>query len=187
MKTIVRLALVDPDEASRSLLKSLMLGFDNLWLEAECSRYQSSLDQIRQHRPDLVLINLDSDSTAALSLVADFARELPECQILACSSAAAGSLRLQALQHGAGQFLDLSLSHEDFFAALHRISLGQAAPEKSETRRPGKVLAVAGAAGGVGCTGLAVNLGCELARSEHNRAVIVDLDFALGAADLWLE
>jgi pilus assembly protein CpaE len=39
----------------------------------------------------------------------------------------------------------------------------------------------------VGCTSLAVNLGCILARNEQNTVVVIDLDFALGDSDVWLD
>ena len=35
---VVRMAIVDPNDATRSSLKSMLLGIDAVWLEAECSR-----------------------------------------------------------------------------------------------------------------------------------------------------
>jgi pilus assembly protein CpaE len=48
-------------------------------------------------------------------------------------------------------------------------------------------LAVVGSSGGVGCTSLAVNLGCSLARDENNSVVLIDLDLTLGDADVCLD
>jgi pilus assembly protein CpaE len=49
------------------------------------------------------------------------------------------------------------------------------------------VVAVAGARGGVGCTSLAVNLGCNLAQEPNFNVALVDLDLALGDADVALD
>ncbi len=46
---------------------------------------------------------------------------------------------------------------------------------------------MSGATGGVGATSLAVNLGCELARDKKNSVVLLDLDLALGDADVFLD
>ena len=58
---------------------------------------------------------------------------------------------------------------------------------RAEFARRAKVIAVLGSRGGVGCTGLAVNLGCCLAQDPGNRVVLVDLDLALGDADAALD
>jgi pilus assembly protein CpaE len=49
------------------------------------------------------------------------------------------------------------------------------------------VITVAGAAGGVGCTSLAINLACVLAQNPKNSVTVIDLDLALGDADVWLD
>src|SRR5262249_16272438 len=41
--------------------------------------------------------------------------------------------------------------------------------------------------GGVGCTSLAVNLGCNLAQNAQHNVALVDLDLALGDADVALD
>lgn len=49
------------------------------------------------------------------------------------------------------------------------------------------MFAVAGASGGVGCTSLAVNLSCILASNPQNTVALVDLDLAVGDADVFLD
>jgi pilus assembly protein CpaE len=49
------------------------------------------------------------------------------------------------------------------------------------------VIAVLGSRGGVGCTSLAVNLGCTLAQDRNNSVALIDLDLALGDADVALD
>src|SRR6185295_14112916 len=121
MKTVVRLALVDPHDSTRTALKSLMLGIDTIWLEAECSRYDFFFDVVMQTRPDIALVALDSDSGKGLTLVARINQELPDCNVLVISSSTEGSLILQAMRNGAKEFLNLPLRLEDFLAALARI------------------------------------------------------------------
>jgi pilus assembly protein CpaE len=106
--------------------------------------------------------------------------------VLVLSSSNDGSLILQALRSGAKEFLTLPLRIEDLLGALGRISERRGG--HGDTRPRGcQVIAVAGAAGGVGTTSLAVNLGCILAREEQNSVALVDLDLCLGDADVFLD
>ena len=187
MRSVVRLAIVDPNDASRAALKHLLLGIDMVWLEADCSRYEFFADVLGQTQPDIALINLDSDPPKALALVARIAGELPSCAVLVVSSSQEGSLILQAMRNGAKEFLCYPPKLEDFLAALDRIQV-QAAPREGEAKlRSCRVISVAGVGGGVGCTSLAINLACVLAQSPKNSVVMIDLDLTLGDADVWLD
>src|SRR5258708_7066958 len=121
MKTVVRLAIVDPKDASRTALKNVLLGLDMVWLEAECSRYEFFTDVVMQSQPDIALISLDADPAKGLALVAKLNQDLPSCHILVISSSQEGSLILQAMRNGAKEFLGYPLKIEDFLAALDRI------------------------------------------------------------------
>src|SRR5258708_26842137 len=187
MKTVVRLALVDPQDNSRTALKSLMLGIDTVWLEAECSRYDFFFDVVMQTRPDMALVALDSDVNKGLALVARITQELADCNVLVISASTEGSLILQAMRNGAKEFLSLPLKLEDVLSALERIRQTQMTRAGEGQVRACQVIAIAGASGGVGCTSLSVNLGCILAKDEQNSVVVIDLDFALGDSDVWLD
>jgi len=187
MNSVVRLAIVDPRDASRNSLKSLLLGLDMVWLEAECSRYEFFSDVLSQTQPDIALISLDADPTKALGLVAKINQELPTCHVLVISSSQEGSLILQAMRNGAKEFLSYPLRLEDFLAALDRIQQVHLGRSGEGQVRSSQVITVAGVSGGVGCTSLAINIACSFAQNERNSVAIIDLDFALGDADVWLD
>lgn len=185
--SVVRLAIVDPKDASRNTLKNLLLGLDTVWLEAECSRYEFFADVITQTKPDIALISLDADAQKGLALVAKLTQELPSCHVLVISSSQEGSLILQAMRNGAKEFLSYPLKLEDFLDALDRIRQIHFGKTGDGQVRSSRVITVAGVSGGVGCTSLAINLACILAQNERNSVAIIDLDFALGDADVWLD
>src|SRR5258708_20547585 len=154
MKTVVRLALVDPQDNTRTALKSLMLGIDTVWLEAECSRYDFFFDVVMQTRPDMALVALDSDVAKGLALVARITQELPDCNVLVISSSTEGSLILQAMRNGAKEFLGLPLKLEDVLSALERIRQSQMSRSGEGQLRASHFIAISGPYGGVGCTSL---------------------------------
>jgi pilus assembly protein CpaE len=186
MNSVVRLAIVDPKDSSRTAIKNLLMGLETMWLEAECSRYDFFADVVAQTQPDIALISLDADPVKGLALVGKVTQDLPNTSVLVVSSSQEGSLILQAMRNGAKEFLSCPLRLEDFLGAIERIKQQRGGRNDVQVRSS-RVITVAGASGGVGCTSLAINLACILARNERNSVAIIDLDFALGDADVWLD
>jgi pilus assembly protein CpaE len=186
MSQVLRLAIVDPDDSSRESLKSLLLGMDTVWLEAECSRYEFFSDVVSQTDPDVAIIALDGDREKALSLVEQLDSAAPKCNIIAISSSSEGGLILQAMRAGVKEFVMAPITANELVSAFDR--LGQKRLDQGSGKsRACTIVAVAGSGGGVGATSIAVNLGCALAADEANSVALVDLDIALGDADVFLD
>ena len=90
MSNVLRLAIVDPTDSTRDALKSLLLGMDMIWLEAECSRYEFFSDVIAQTHPDIGLVSLDANPDKAVELIASIGETSPDCAVLAVSSSSDG-------------------------------------------------------------------------------------------------
>jgi pilus assembly protein CpaE len=186
MSNVLRLAIVDPNDTTRETLKSMLLGMDMVWLEAECSRYEFFADVVGQTQPDIGVVSVDHDAEKALQLIESLQRDEAGCSILVVSSSTDGQLILKAMRAGAKEFLTQPLQVEDLVASIERI--GNLRHGRGEGRaRNSTVVAVAGATGGVGTTSMAVNLGCALASRPENSVALVDLDLALGDADVFLD
>ena len=65
MANVLRLALVDPSDATRESVKLMLLGLDMVWLEAECSRYEFFTDVVAQTHPDIGAVLLPDGEPAA--------------------------------------------------------------------------------------------------------------------------
>lgn len=187
MKSVLRIATVDPSEDSRNELKTLLLGIDTVWLEAECSRYEFFIDVVQQTQPDIALVNVDSDPNAATKLIADITADAPQCAVLVVSSSTEGSLILQVMRCGASEFLNQPLKLDDFIAALDRIRAARGSGGGESGTEAGKIITIAGVGGGVGSTAIAVNAAAALAQVPSNSPVVIDLDLTLGDVDVWLD
>ncbi len=185
MSNVLRLAIVDPVDASREALKSTLLGMDTVWLEAECSRYEFFSDVVAQTHPDVGIVSLNHNPEKALQLVSQLHETSPECSIVVISSSTDGNLILRAMRSGVKEFLPQPVRLEDLVAALERI--GAQRFGRGDRARGSTVIAVAGATGGVGATSLAVNLGCVFASDPRNTAALLDVDLCLGDADVFLD
>lgn len=186
MSNVLRLAIVDPGDDSRDSLKSMLLGLDTVWLEAECSRYEFFADVVAQTHPDIGIVSIDHDSEHALRLIENLKESSPECSILVVSGSTDGQVILRAMRAGAKEFLTQPLRVEDLVHAIQRIGRQRYGGGDGRSRSS-QVIAVAGATGGVGTTSLAVNLGCVLAKSLENSVALIDLDLSLGDADVFLD
>lgn len=193
MRNVQRVAIVDPNDTTREELRQVLLGLESIWLEAECSRYEFFFDVIAQSIPDVVIVSLDSDQNKALGLIAALHSEAPDLPILVISARGDGNAILQALRSGAREFLTAPVVLEELLKALRRISPKMAQDSTNgaspNTNRAGEslVISILGSRGGVGCTTLAVNLGACLATEPNTNVALVDLDMALGDADVALD
>src|SRR5438067_10447512 len=185
-----RVAIVDPTESTRESLRTLLLGVDFVWLDNECARYEYFAAVIQSALPDLAIVALDGDKTKALNLIGQLAVEHPNLPILTISHD--HQALLLSLQRGAKYFLTHPVGLEDLLAALRR-ALGESGSadvsQGSMSRQGGasSIVAVLGSRGGVGTTTLSVNLGTTLASDPANAVALLDLDLALGDADIALE
>lgn len=189
-----RIAIVDPNEASRESLRTMLLGVDFVWLEAECARYEYFFDVIQQSTPDLVIVSLDGDKQRALGMVGQLAADYPRLPIVTVSQDSA--VLLQSLQRGARHFLTSPVTLEDLVGALRR-SLSDAPVVVTEraggvaqqvgAKPAAQIISVLGSRGGIGCTSIAVNLAASLATWPENSVALIDLDLAMGDADIAVE
>ena len=186
MSNVLRIALVDPNDSSRESLKAMLMGMDTVWLEADCSRYEFYPDVIEQTAPDVGVVALDTDPEKAIALVSRVAAEAPDTAVLAASESTDGQMILKAIRAGAREFLTLPIAGDELTLALDRISQQKFGAADSGGRNC-EIFAVCGATGGVGTTSTAVNLACVLADDSRNSVALLDLDVALGDADVFLD
>lgn len=184
MSGTLRISICDPDEATRDDLKKFLIGMEQVWLEADCSRYEFFSDIVDQTTPDVAVIDIDSDEGKALQLVESISRSHPACGIIVVSRHTEGQLILRAMRSGAREFLNSPVSIDELVGALDRVSVNGEGGKRSNA---GSIISVAGASGGVGTTSIAVNLAVALAQNPERSVALIDLDLALGDADVFLD
>ena len=186
MSNVYRVVLVDPDDASREEIKNVLLTIESLWLEADCSRYEFFSDIVQQTEPDIGLINIDSDNEKGIDLIQQVCAESPRTSLIVLSSTAEGATILAVMRAGAKEFINLPLSDTELGEAIGRVK-SQAASDPETNVEESRVVAVGGVSGGVGSTSIAVNLAAALATDPDRSVVLIDLDIALGDADIFLD
>ena len=83
MRDVLRIAIVDPSEATREPLRNLLMGVESVWLESECARYEFFFDVIHQSELDVSVISLDADHAKAIQLISQVTEQHPTLPIFA--------------------------------------------------------------------------------------------------------
>lgn len=189
MSEVGRIAIVDPDDNGREALKQMLLKIDATWLEAECSDYDAFRKVVLDTQPTVAIVSLDYDPNQGLQLIELLSRSTSSTEIVAVSAATDGALILNTMRAGAREFVPAPVKEAELLAALDRLGSSAGSGGSVEPLDSGdcRVISIAGADGGVGSTSLAVGLGCTLARDPESRVAVIDLDTALGDADVFLD
>lgn len=184
MSGALRVSICDPNERSRDTLKKYLVGTDKVWLEADCSRYEFFVEIVQQTSPEVAIVDIDSDEQKALQLIETLSRSFPACGIIVISKRTDGQMILRAMRAGAREFLNSPIQIEELVGALDRVG---ASIDGSNRSVSNSIIAVAGSSGGVGTTSIAINLAVSLAQNPSRSVALIDLDLALGDADVFLD
>jgi pilus assembly protein CpaE len=188
MKEAIQVLLVDPIDESRQALQKLLGGIPNLWISEVCPAYNVAAKRVAEVVPTLVIVNIDEDPAKAVNLISTINQNNPGVAILPASSVRDSSMILRVVRAGAREFLTLPTTADDLTATMKRlIHRREDTPGAPPVPKGPQVIAVTGAAGGVGCTTLAVNLASILAKASPDEVVLADFDLMLGSVDACLD
>jgi pilus assembly protein CpaE len=174
-----RLVLVDPDEATRGMLLSMLPG------AVAVDSYKEATETILARRAEIAFVVLDSSVPKALALIQELARR-PDVAVIAATTSRDAEKMLQAYYAGAREFILLPCVRTDLDQLLARLSR-TADSRSASSAVEGRVIALVGAAGGVGCTSLALNLAVAIQREDPAPVALADLDLVTGQIAAWLE
>jgi pilus assembly protein CpaE len=186
MKDVIRVVLVDPNEETRSSLQRLLGSLGSVWIAEVFTTYKSVSGRISEINPDLCLIALDSDPGQAIELLSILGQGDPTGVVLPASATADSNLILRSIRAGAREFLTLPTEAGELLEIVTRLFRGREDASVSSVNGP-QIITVTGAAGGVGCTSLAVNLATSLAASKEHETILLDLDLMFGSVDACLD
>jgi pilus assembly protein CpaE len=186
MKDVIRVVLVDPNEETRSSLQRLLGSLGSVWIAEVFTTYKSVSGRIGEINPDLCLITLDTDPGQAIELLGALGQSDSSGVVLPASGTADSNLILRSIRAGAREFLTLPTEAGELLEIVTRLFRGREDASVASVKGP-QIITVTGAAGGVGCTSLAVNLATSLAASKEHETILLDFDLMFGSVDACLD
>lgn len=181
MKDSVKVILVDPNARSRQVLQRHLEELKDFDLVEICNAYHAAVKRIAALTPDMVIVAADDDAEQALSLIETVSRSCPGVVLVPAGTEDA-TMILRTMRAGASEFLPMPVTKVELQEMVRRVRPGRA-PDGSAGPRGPQVIAVTGAAGGVGCTTLAVNLATTLSKLTRRDTVLADFDLLLGSLE----
>ena len=182
MNDKVRVVLIDPAARSRQELQRLIASLNDVELAEVCGAYPGSVRRLAALAPDVAVVVIDDDVEQAFALIDAVHDAHPGVTVLPAGGAADPSTILRAVRAGAREFLPLPCGAHDLLDAIRRLRPRPTSPDSTGPRGP-QVIAVTGAAGGVGCTTLSVNVASALGKLSRRETVLVDFDLLLGSLE----
>jgi pilus assembly protein CpaE len=180
---VLALALIVPDIKRRRALAMAMAG-SRATIVREFGEYPAAggPDELGQLNCDVVVVDLDDDTTRAIGLIEDICSSHPSLTVMAISARNDSNLLRRSMHAGAREFLVEPLLPETVQEAMARAF----ARRPQQKKAGGKMLVFVATKGGVGVTTLTANFALALTGESAARVAVVDMDFQLGEIALGL-
>jgi len=180
----VRIAIVEPDEATRGAIREHVASRE--YEVVEESADLAGVDRrVVRLRPDVVMLAVSPDVAATHDTVRNIRESLPAAGIVLVADEASPQLILGCMRAGASEFLVRPLDAAELEGALLRLQ--RLRNPAASAPRGGKIWTAYPAKGGVGASSLATNLALALQGRPGARVVLVDFNLQVGDLALMLD
>lgn len=177
----IQTTLVDPDSGTRQALSQVLSEVAEIALEGVHLEYRAAGRALSGNPPQLTFVTVDNNLEQALELIRAIKRSNPSAVVIPASGRREADEILCFIRAGALDFLHLPARTSDVRGLIERLPSFQRPAASEVGRKPGRIISVTGASGGVGCSAIAVNLAAVLAEDRATKVALVDLDLLYGS------
>ena len=117
----LRVMIVDDALFMRNILKDICVraGFE---VVAEADNGETALEMYREHRPDLVTMDIVMPKRSGIEALQDIMAEDPEARVVMVSALGQDSLVLEAVESGARDFIVKPFKEEKVIDVIRRVT-----------------------------------------------------------------
>jgi len=128
--------LVDDHPVMRAGLANLLSGEPGFSVVAQASDARSALDGWREHRPDVLLLDISLPGLDGIEVLRQIKAETPQARVLMLTSSEAKEDISQSMAAGAAGYVTKSVEPEALFAAIRSAFEGPSVIEREDPGRP---------------------------------------------------
>lgn len=121
-----RIVVVDDHQFMREIISRMLARQPERYtVVAEASDGASAIDACQQHRPELLILDINLPDISGIDAVPQIRRVSPETRILLCTALVSDERVIDALRSGAHGFVEKTNSWDDFVDAVERVRRGE--------------------------------------------------------------
>lgn len=132
---IQRILLVDDHEVVRLGLRALLSRYPDFTVVDEAGTAQEALEKTRQHRPDIVLMDIRMPGKNGIEACRQIKAQFPETQIIMLTSFAEDEMLFDAISAGAAGYVLKQVGGDDLVRAIQCVGRGEALLDPAITQR----------------------------------------------------
>jgi len=121
----IRILVVDDHLLLREGIAALVAGEPDMKIVAEASNGQQAIEQFRNCRPDITLMDLLMPGTNGIDALVSIRQDFPEARIIVLTTYAGDYQVMRALKAGARAYLLKSLLHEELLETIRTVHSGK--------------------------------------------------------------
>ena len=131
----IRLLIVDDHEVVRLGLRTLLESEPDLKVVAEAGTAEEALVQVENHRPDVVILDIQLPGRSGLDACRDIRQKYPQVQVVMLTSSVNESFAVEALRAGAVGYVLKQVGGDELVRAVRAAQRGEMALDpKTATR-----------------------------------------------------
>lgn len=119
---MIKIALVDDHKLFRSGMRALLSAFDNLEVVMEAGNGQEFLDQLKDHRPDVVLMDLEMPVLDGMETIKILKEKYPDVKAIIVSMHDEEKFIVHLMELGARGYLLKNSNPEDIENAVRSVA-----------------------------------------------------------------
>lgn len=131
--TRIRLLIVDDHAVVRAGLRSLLSEETDLEVVAEAGSSEEAIVQVKNHAPDVVIMDIQLPGQSGLEACREITRQFPETKVVMLTSYAGGSFLDQAIRAGASGYVLKKVGNEELVRAIRAAYQGDIAMDAKTT------------------------------------------------------
>ena len=122
---LIRILAVDDHPLVRGGISGLLAGQTDMKLVGEASNGREAIQQFREHRPDVTLMDLQMPEMNGVDAMIAILGEFPEARIIMLTTYTGDAQVMRALKAGARAFLLKNTLHKDLLETIRAVYAGK--------------------------------------------------------------
>jgi DNA-binding NarL/FixJ family response regulator len=121
---MIRIVIADDHELIREGVKKIVRSHPDVRIVGEAADLEGTLELVRQHLPDVVVLDINLPGYDGLDGLAELRRHFPDQRVVLLSMYGEDKYAVNALRAGAGGYVTKSMAADELVRAVRQVASG---------------------------------------------------------------